>query len=461
MFNAPLPPAKKLQSSVVASGICAGCGACVALAEPGSARMITSPGGVIPAFDQHCELPDLAWQACPGKGVDYPSLYQKHFGGPPSDWRVGHVDRLWTGHASDPVIRRSGASGGVTSAVLIHLLESGQIDAAILARQGVPTPEQASWFIARSRGEILSCAQSVYVPVSMLDALPHLVPGERYAMTCVPEQSAALRILQHGGDPHARQIRFVLGPYTGTALDPRAIRSLLRSHKVADDDPITSLKWRAGEWPGHLEILTASGREIRSRKVYYNFLIPFFITRTSLQSMDFANEFTDLSVGDAWSPKFEALGQGFSVVASRTAEMTAIIGEMVGKSLLTLEQADLLEASAMHGHMIDFKKRGGWLRNQWRRKLGLAAPDCGLAPAGTGTARILVEIVISSIFTICRTAPARWVMEHVPEKILGPLFNNLRLAWKNASKPAKRKGLKDLKMECHAPVWNKSLSPKP
>ncbi len=42
-------------------------------------------------------------------------------------------------------------------------------------------------------------------------------------------------------------------------------------------------------------------------------------------------------------------------------------------------------------------------------------------------------------------------MEKIPEKILGPLFNQLRLAWKNASKPAKRKGLKNLQIEPHKP----------
>jgi coenzyme F420 hydrogenase subunit beta len=443
----------RLEKQVIETGICVGCGACVALAKAGTARMIASEGGVIPCFSHDCDLPELAWSACPGKGVDYPRLYQNHFGNLPTDWRVGHIDRLWTGHASDPLTRRMGASGGVTSAVIIHLLESGRIDGAILAKQGVPTPEQASWFIARNREEVLSCAQSVYVPLSMLDAVHAFVPGERYAMTCLPEQSAALRVLQHGGFDRAAQVEYVLGPYTGTALDKRAIRSLLRASKVAEDDLITSLKWRAGEWPGHLEILTASGREIRSKKVYYNFLIPFFVTQTSLQSMDFANEFTDLSVGDAWSPKFESLGQGFSVVASRTAKMTEVIREMLDKSLLTLEPMDVLEASGMHGHMIDFKKRGGYLRNQWRRKLGLAAPDYGLSPVGTGVSRILVEIVISSIFIVCRTSPARWIMEHIPEKILGPLFNQLRLAWKNASKPAKRKGLKDLRMKPHTPDW--------
>ncbi len=438
---------------VVERGICTGCGACVALAKSGDARMAPTPAGTLPEFGASCELPALAWTSCPGKGIDYPALYTSQYGSLPEDWRVGHIHRLWTGHATDPRIRRSGASGGAISAVLIHLLETGRIDAAILVKQDLPTPGQASWFIARNREEILSCAQSVYIPVSVLDSLPALLPGERYAITCLPEQSAALRVLQHSGHPPASQIEYILGPYTGTALEKQAIRSLLRANKVSDDDPVTSLQWRAGEWPGHLEIHTASGREIRSKKVYYNFLIPFYITRTSLQSMDFANEFTDLSVGDAWSPKFESLGLGFSVIASRSAKMTAILGEMRERNHLTLEAADPLEAAAMHGHMIDFKKRGGYLRNQWRRKLGLAAPDYGLRPTGTGASRIAVEIVISSLFAICRTPLARRVMEKIPERILGPLFNKLRLAWKNASKPAKRKGLKNLRMEPYTPDW--------
>ena len=445
--------ARKLKREVVDRGICTGCGACVALAPPDRARMRQTASGVEPEFDEECELPELAWEACPGKGIDYPALYAKHFGSLPPDWRVGHIDQLWTGFAADPVVRRTGASGGVTTAVLTHLLESGRIDAAILVRQGIPEPDQASWFIARSAEEIMACAQSVYVPVSVLDVLPQLIEGERYAMTCVPEQSAALRVLQHGGDERAKQIKHVLGPYTGTALDRRAIRSLLRANRVANDDPITSLKWRAGEWPGYLEILTASGREVRSKKVYYNFLIPFFVTQVSLQSMDFANEFTDLSVGDAWSPKFEGLGQGFSVVASRTAEMSALIDEMTAAGKLEIESADVLEASAMHGHMIDFKKRGGYLRNRWREATGRKAPDIGLDPEPLDFPRILVEIVISSIFGLCRTAPARWVMEHIPEKILGPLFNKLRLAWKGASKPAKRKGLRDFHMRTRPPDW--------
>ena len=446
----------KLVREVIEPGICVGCGACVVGTDVSQAAMHRTAGGITPVFAEQAKVDPLFWEACPGKGVDYPELYRSHYGRLPDDWRGGIVCKLWTGHAGAPDIRRAGASGGVMTAVLIHLLETGRIDGAVLVRQGHPSPAEASFFIARSREEIMACAQSVYIPVSVLDGLRALLPGERYAMTCLPEQSAALRVLQTAEHERARQIAYVLGPYTGTALGSGAIRALLRINRVPDDDPVASLQWRAGEWPGYLEIRTVAGRVIRTKKVYYNYLIPFYITQASLQSMDFANEFADLSVGDAWSPQFEKLGQGFSVVAARTPEICSIVEEMASVGALVLEPADILDAAAMHGHMVDFKKRGGYLRNEARRRLGRGAPDYGLKPVPIGPSRMVVEIIISSLFAICRSPVARWCLEQIPESVLGPLFNRLRLSWKAASKPAKRKGLSTLSMERHRPRWKNS-----
>ena len=106
-----------------------------------------------------------------------------------------------------------------------------------------------------------------------MDILSELKSGMRYAITCLPEQAASLRVLQHLGYGPAMGVKYVLGPYTGTTLEPAAIRCLLRSHGIHNDDKIISLKWREGEWPGFLEIKLASGQVIRTKKVYYNFLM--------------------------------------------------------------------------------------------------------------------------------------------------------------------------------------------
>ena len=424
-----------LRQRVIHPGLCTGCGACVGLDVSRTAMMKATPLGPVPHFGDATRLPPLAFECCPGKGLDYPELHTRVYGQPPKNWLTGPTIAVRTGHASDEAVRRNGASGGVLTQVLIYLLEQQLIDAAVVVRQGVPVPEEARVVFATTRAEILAAAQSVYIPVSTLDQLRKFVPGKRYAMACLPDQAAALRCLQQAGDHRALQVRFLVGPYTGTAMYPAAIRSFLRSCGVSAQDAITSLKWRAGEWPGYLEVKTASGRLIRSNKFYYNYLIPFFITRNSLQNMDFANEFCDVSVGDAWSPQFETAGGGHSVITTRTPAMEAIVATMAAQGLLTVKRVDELKATEMHGHMIDFKKRGGYIRNRLRRCWGRPAADFGMKPDPLPVSRVVVELVIATMFFLAGTALCRGLVERIPERIIGPLFNRLRLLWKAASKP--------------------------
>jgi coenzyme F420 hydrogenase subunit beta len=381
------------------------------------------------------------FQVCPGNGINYPAIYAAHYGKAPDSWLTGIVKHVRTGYTTDQSVRLAGASGGVITRVLQYLLETERIDGAILARQDIPQPMEASAIIAKTSEEILDCAGSIYIHVPMLNALADLEPGKRYAIVCTPEQSATLRALQQNGDERALQIAYVLGPYTGTALTPQALEYYLKSNRIEKTDRVASVKWRAGEWPGYLEIRMQSGKILRSPKVYYNFLIPFFVTTTSLLSMDFCNEFADLAVGDAWSPEFEKKREGMSVIVTRTKEIEEIITEMGRKNLLTLQVEDPLKAGDMHGHMLDFKKRGGYIRRRLRMLFRLPTPDYGYEPQKISFSRWTVEFIISGIFALSRTKLARWCVCQIPERWLGPAFNRLRLTWKALSRPTKRKGL--------------------
>lgn len=434
----------------VHAGICCGCGACVAADRGGSSRMIDTKFGPIPEFSAETDLPEWVLDACPARGVKYPSLYLAHYGSYPESWLLGHIVSAYTGYSGDPAIRRIGASGGVLTQVLCYLLEHGLVDGVIAAKQGVGSPLAAGAVILHTREEIIGAAQSVYIPVSMLDILRRLEPGKKYAITCLPEASAALRVLQRNGHPQALQIEYVLGPYTGTALYPAAIGCYLRSNHIPASDPVTRLQWRAGEWPGYLRIDTASGKVLKSPKIYYNYLIPFFVTQNSLQSMDFTNEFADIAVGDAWSPKFEleaAKGAGGqSIVVVRSAAMAKIVAQMLAEHLLCLQELPADKAGEMHGHMIDFKKRGGYIRNRWRRLTGRLAPDNGYRPAKIAFSRVAVEVFVSMFFACGRWRLSRFLLSLLPESFIGPIFNVTRLKWKNISRPSKRKGLKDFKV---------------
>jgi len=441
---------RRTLKGVIKAGLCTSCGLCVSCDQSGLSRMLDTDFGPIPYLSDKAEFSPDPGSYCPGLAIDYPTLYQKHYGHLPENWLIGHYQKLYIAHSRDSEIRSRASSGGVLSQVLIHLLESDEVDAVILARQGVSKAHIAGPVIVTNSQEVLNCAQSIYIPVAMLVVLAKINPAKRYAITLLPGAAAVLRKLQHDGHPQALAIKYVLGPYTGTQIYPMALKYFFRTLKIHDFYELDYIKWRAGEWPGYLEMKANNGRIARSQKIYYNFLIPFYITQACRLSIDFANEFCDLSVGDAWSPKYEALGLGFSVVAVRNAKMLSIIEEMQAMGKLHLEPINWDEAGKMHGHMIDFKKRGAFIRMQLRQLCGLPIPRYGIEPEYLSPGRKMVELINICLFAIAGTSSARALLKLLPEGMMGVLFNQLRLRWKALSKPAKRKGLGNLRMRIKA-----------
>ncbi len=432
-----------LKRNVIDSGLCTHCGTCVGLSN-GTLNMQTTDRGPLPTVSSAApgSLPQIAYDACPGKGVDFMALNKSIFGADADNRLLGSYRRIGIGYAAEPDIRRNGASGGVITRTLIHLLESGQIDGAVMVRQGTPRPWEAEPIIACKREEILAASQSVYAPIPVNAILDRTAAFDgNLAFVGLPDQVAAIRVLQQAGHASVANIHYVLGPYVGTNMYFAAIESYLRSNGIHRLNEVAELKYRDGEWPGHLMIRTHSGRVLKAEKFYYNYLIPFYLTQSTLYSVDFTNELTDISVGDAWSPRYESEGGGYSVVVARTEAGDRILREMQDAHAVQFDETDLESALSMHGHMLDFKKRGSFIRMDWRAARGLPVPDYGYRPADIPISRKLVEVVIALIFAICGTRPARWIVEQIPIEILGPLFNTLRKSWKSISKPTKRKGM--------------------
>jgi len=398
--------------------------------------------------DGSVELPPEAFEACPGRGLNYPELTKFVFGTQPENWLFGNYEDIWLGYSNSAGIRRSGSSGGVITHTLAYLLQTGRIDGAVVLRHGFPEPWLSSPIIATTVDEILASSQSVYVPVpvnTILQQMDHF--QGRLAYVGLPDQVASLRRLQQLGHSGAKKVKYVLGPYVGTLIYLRGLESFLSSNGIDDINNVKSLRYRAGEWPGNLVVESRDGRKIQAKKFYYNYLIPFYITRSTLYSPDFSNELTDLSVGDAWSPEYEQKGGGFSVVVARSPAAAEILGEMRAKGLLELEELPLMKALEMHGHMLDFKKRGSYIRMSWRKAMGGKVPDYGLRPSNIPLSRYLVEFIISGVMLACQTRIARFAVGRVPLAIIGPLFDSFRKSWKWLSKPTKRRALYDLTFE--------------
>lgn len=101
---------------------------------------------------------------------------------------------------------------------------------------------------------------------------------------------------------------------------------------------------------------------------------------------------------------------------TRSNDLEAVVEEMIDRGILTADRVDPLEAAEMHGHMLDFKKRGGYIRNKIRRFFGRPAPDFGMRPSPLPLSRIATEIVIFSIIALCSTRVSRACLRLIPER---------------------------------------------
>jgi len=438
---------KTLKNEIIDTGLCTHCGTCIGLSNKQLIMKQTNNGPIPISVSEEINLDQLAYDACPGKGFNYPSLVSNIFGSQVDDWRIGFYRDLFVGYSLNNSIRRNGASGGIITSLLIYLLKNKLIDGAVTVRQGSPKPWLAKPIIATTEDEIIQCAQSVYSPVSVNTIIEDIISfNGKLAFVGLPDQISSVRFLQSKNVAWSKKIKYFFGPYVGTNLYSGAIESFLKSNGYHNLNEIKEMKYRDGEWPGYLKIIMNNGSILKSKKFYYNYLIPFYITKSSLLSVDFCNELTDISVGDAWHPKYENLGEGYSVIIARSQQGLELLKEMREKEIIRLDKINFQDTINMHGHMIDFKKQGSFIRFKFRKIFGKKVPKFGYVPERITIIRTFVELFISTLFFICSLKVTRYLIVFIPVKIIGPFFNYLRIKWKSISKNTKRKGLNNYKV---------------
>ncbi len=426
------------------SELCNRCGSCAGLSE-GKIVFRDREGKYLPEAvepltdDEHTRL----LNACSGKYFSFPE-FNKIFYKDASHFHtyLGSYESIRSGYCTDESVRRNSASGGLLSAILIFLLETKKIDGAVVTRMSHATPWLTEPFIATTREEIMEAAQSKYIITSVNEILARSRDFKgRLAYTGLPGQVQSIRKLQSVKDPAVANIEYLFGPFYGNTLYFSSVKSFLRSYGEKDYTKIRHLWFRHGEWPGNMRVEMDSGHAFELKKFHANYLIPFHIVKNSLYCTDLTNEFTDISGGDAWAPDYEQRGKGFSLVIGRTEKGEKIIREMMEAGLLILEPLAEEEAISMHSHGYDFKKRGSFIRIAFRKWTGRAVPDYGYSVRGFPPGRYLMETVISMLFLLLGTRPARWFVERLSPVFVGRIFEKTRTVWKRSTHSIKRKDL--------------------
>jgi coenzyme F420-reducing hydrogenase beta subunit len=372
---------------LVRSGLCIGCGSCVAQADAG-----LSPAPRID-LDRYGNLRPFgpeAWLAAPSErlartcpfspaAADEDALAGELFPAVPRrDPRLGRFETAYVGYAAADGYRGDGSSGGLTSWVLAELLRHRLVDGVAHVAATSPQGEGGRFFryrIARTEDEVRTGAKSRYYPVELADALREIraVPG-RYAVTGVPCFVKAVQLLRRE-DPVVRErVAFTLGLFCGHMKSARFVESLAWQLGVAVDE-VERVDFRRKDESRPANWYRASLTLRDGRTVERDWWdladgdwgAGFFQNAACNACDDVVAETADVSFGDAWTEPYSSDGRGTNVVIVRSRVIGALVDGGIADGRLQLAPVD--EEFVVRTQAAGFRQRREGLayRLSWSR----------------------------------------------------------------------------------------------
>jgi coenzyme F420 hydrogenase subunit beta len=368
-------PASPALARVARGDLCAGCGACAALA-PGKVRMaMAAPGFLRPVQEAPLAAAEEAAiaRACPGLGQSVTAAGRTD----PVLW--GPYVSMQTGWATDPGLRFAGASGGGLSALLVHLLQTGRVDAVIQIAADPDQPIGNVTVVSTDAAGVLAAAGSRYAPSAPLAGLAERVAdGRRYAVVGKPCDAAALRAMRDADPKVAAAVPVILSFFCAGVPSQTGGRAVLAALK-ADPARVTAFRYRGMGWPGRATARLDDGSE-RSMTYHDSWgkILSKHVQHRCKICADGTGVAADLVCADAWEsdaegyPRFEEV-PGVSLIVARTALGAEMLAAAQAAGAVETAPFDVDDLAAIQPGQRE-RRRALWARLAALRLAGRPVP---------------------------------------------------------------------------------------
>lgn len=378
-------------SDIVTNGQCLGCGACVAaLNRPGFEMAIDADGYMRPSTIELDKAEEFTLASvCAGHSLSHDEI------GPDYNELWGPVRRVATGFACDPEVRFKGSSGGVLSALAIHLIETREVG-FVLATSADPSDPIGNITLPRdTKSDIVSAAGSRYAPSSPLAELEkHLVAGIPFAFIGKPCDVAALRKMAKLDERIDALIPYKLAFFCAGVPSRHGSEAVLDKLGVAQAD-VARFQYRGDGWPGLARARRHDGsEESMTYEASWGSILNKHLQFRCKICPDGTGEFADVSCADAWYgkdgyPDFEER-EGRSLIVARTDAGLRLLAAAEARNAVKSDPLAIEEIARMQPYQVTRKRnvlartvavwgaRGGGPRF---RNLGLMSLSLKTSPA--------------------------------------------------------------------------------
>ena len=186
---------------------------------------------------------------------------------------VGSHKASYLAHATDSLVRRNAASGGVTSSLLIHGLRSGIFDGTVVCKTVlVDGKVRAKLEIVTTVDEVLEAQGSKYVETRFLqEVLPLLRSFKgRVAVVGLPCDISALRHRCDKEPALANKVMLTIALFCGHNSRTGLVDEITSQLERETGQKLKDYKFRVGHWRGRLKADFENGATISKPSKFFN-----------------------------------------------------------------------------------------------------------------------------------------------------------------------------------------------
>ncbi|MDR2884245.1 MAG: Coenzyme F420 hydrogenase/dehydrogenase, beta subunit C-terminal domain [Deferribacteraceae bacterium] len=399
--------ASYLKEYVIESELCTRCGTCIGVCP---CKVFTFQDDEIQTNEASCIDCGLCKKTCPG--VDFDFLRYANNGDIQSRY-FGHYRSIIKGRSKCEGV--CGASGGVVTTILIHLLNSKQINGALVVSSYNGLGFEP--IIADNEALINDSAQSKYCLIPMNKLLADVKKKEgQFAFVGLPCQVHGLRKAMEFDPILKKKINLIIGLFCGFNMYYEATDYLISQSKIPEKN-IKNVEYRSkvGDNTGFC-VTSLDGTRFFTSKSEYAFLNMVFVPRRCLKCYDYSAEFADLSVGDAWELK------NASRVILRSIKAENIISDLVKEKLVDIFESSEYEILKKQKKIIDNKKLYIWERFKYFKH----KPQYNVAPIPLNGKEKIGAFIFNSAVLLGTSKFAKLVLRIVPYRFITVLLNKKR-----------------------------------
>ncbi len=336
-------------AKVLKGDLCTGCGACAGVSDSAISMAIDARGYARPV--QHAALSNdqeaSVRQVCTGlSAAPWPQA-----SGCDDFWGPWH--QVMSGHATDAAVRQGASSGGGISALLIHALETGLVDAVVQTGADPDQPTRNITRISETRADVLACYGSRYGPSSPLSAIGGLLDDpRRFAFVGKPCDVSALRLLAQRDARVDARFPVMLSFFCAGVPSLAGTDRILDRLGVKADD-LAAFRYRGDGWPGYATATRRDGTVARmSYEDSWGSILSHHVQFRCKICPDAVGGAADIACADAWYgdengyPLFEET-DGRSLIISRTSAGRALLDSAMASGVVEAEPVGLRDIDRM------------------------------------------------------------------------------------------------------------------